>query len=262
MVTFQPVLYYFFKIPIIENTNMKQFIPYALIVMLFFTACAPVEDDQPTLSSASLSFATYEETTTAKALADTAAHVVVSEAKILVKRIHFHSSIEGDSLNFKTEALVVDLDMTGELTTVGVEEMPHGTYDRVSFNIHKPADSLDTPDKDFYEGESGKKRYSVIVSGVLHDTIAFTYKSSRSAKQKIHIDPELVVTDSTPDVNVSLTVDVNSWFIGLNGAELDPTDPDDENKIDAAIKRSFRAFEDNGHRGNHRRHGPGNGSGG
>ena len=56
----------------------------------------------------------------------------------------------------------------------------------------------------------------------------------------------MAVTDTTEQVNVTLSVDVNSWFVDpQDGTDLDPTDPNDESSIDNAIKESFRGFVDN-----------------
>ncbi len=59
-----------------------------------------------------------------------------------------------------------------------------------------------------------------------------------------------MIADTTGQVNVTLSIDVNSWFSDMNsGADLDPTNPADESSIDNAIAASFRGFVDNDRRG-------------
>ncbi len=84
-----------------------------------------------------------------------------------------------------------------------------------------------------------------------HANAAFTYKSQRGEKQRLEFDPPIVVTDTTTSVNVTLSVDVDSWFVNVEtGADLNPSDTNDESDIDDAIKESFRGFEDNDKSGN------------
>src|SRR2546429_546091 len=49
----------------------------------------------------------------------------------------------------------------------------------------------------------------------------------------------------------NLTIDVNlaSWFTDATGAVIDPTNPDNAAAIEQNIQRSFRAFEDDNHDG-------------
>jgi hypothetical protein len=217
------------------------FIPIAII---FFTvACEenPMDNDGEGPATASLSFVVGGSSSLTKGLTS---HVQIDTAKILLRTIQFHNVGDSDSLDFKTESFVLDLDLDGGLNTVAVQEIPNGSYDKVSFRLHKPEELEDVGDTDFYEGDSGSERYSVVVKGS-YDGQPFTFKSRRTAKQRIDIQPALAITDTTTAVNVTLSVDVHSWFIDPDdGALLNPTDEGDESEIDDAIKESFRAYRD------------------
>jgi hypothetical protein len=217
-----------------------------LLSLIFGISLITVGCESPTESSstasASLSFVVGDNSGLAKALSG---HVTVSSAKVLLRTIQFHSTDDSDSLDFKSEAVVVDLDLTGGLNTIGPIEIPQGAYNKVSFRLHKLDDGEDVGDADFVEGGSGSDRYSVVVSGSIAGT-AFTFKSRRTAKQRVEFDPPLVIDDATGTVNVTLSVDVNSWFVDFpDGGDLDPNNPDDESNIDNAISKSFRGFVDN-----------------
>ncbi len=216
-----------------------------LAATLGLAGCSsPTESEN--VASATLSFVVGDKSALTKAVAS---HVTVSSAKVMLKTIQFHSTSDTDSLDFNSAALVVDLDLAGGITTVGPIDIPVGSYDKVSFRLHKPDTGEDNLDPDFYE-VGGSDRYSVVVAGIHADT-AFTYKSRRGEKQRLEFDPPLVVTDTTTLVNVTLSVDVYSWFVNFEtGADLNPSDPNDESDIDDAIRESFRGFEDNDKSGN------------
>lgn len=206
---------------------------------------APTESEN--MASATLSFVVGDNSGLVKSLAS---HVTVSSAKVMLKTIQFHSTSDDDSLDFKSEPLVVELDLAGGLTTVGPIDIPVGEYNKVSFRLHKPDSSENSLDPDFYESASGSDRYSVVVTGIHSDT-TFVFKSRRTANQRLEFDPPLVITDTTGTVNVTLSVDLNSWFVDSNtGADLNPSDDGDETKIDNAISKSFRGFVDNDKSGN------------
>ena len=213
---------------------------------LIFSGCdAPTDpaaddDTTATVATASLSFVVGDNSL-ARSMG---AHVTVTSAKILLRTIQFHSVDDSDSLDFESGATVIVLDLAGGITTIGPIEIPAGSYDKISFRLHKPDSSDSGIDTDFYESDSGSNRYSVVASLTMGDT-SFTFKSRRTAKQRLEFDPPLVITDTTGTVNVTLSVDVNSWFIDANdGTDLDPTDEADESEIDNAIKESFRGFRD------------------
>ncbi len=221
----------------------------SLVLLLFFAVgCddSPTDANTATNPSASLSFVVGDGGSLSKA---TSGHVTIVSAKLLLRTIQFHSVNDDDSSEFKTEAVIVDLDLTGGLNTIGVNDIAPGEYNKVSFRLHKPDDSENIDDTDFFGSDSagGNERYSVVVTG-LYDTTAFTYKSRSTANQRIVFDSALVITDTTNSVNVTLSVDVNSWFVSNQG-NLDPTDAKDENAIDRAIRSSFRGFVDNGKKG-------------
>lgn len=218
-------------------------------VALVFSGCEastdPMNDDGT--ASASLSFVVGDNSSLARS---TGAHVTVTSAKMLLRTIQFHSTDDSDSLDFMSAATVIVLDLSGALNTIGPIEIPAGEYNKVSFRLHKPDSSDSGVDADFYESDSGNDRFSVVVSGSVGGT-TFTFKSRRTANQRLEFDPPLVITDTTGTVNVTLSIDVNSWFVDTNsGADLDPTTENDENEIDNAIKDSFKGFLDNDRSGN------------
>ncbi|MEZ4703454.1 MAG: hypothetical protein R2834_24200 [Rhodothermales bacterium] len=166
------------------------------------------------------------------------AAVVINEAKLLVSQIKFQSD-EADSLDFRAGSVVVNLDLDDQPVVVSVGSIPAGVYEHVSFQIHKPEDNETVSDPDFKEGTSGNERFSVVVSGT-YDGQPFTYKSRKTAQQRIDFSPNLVIANPDTTLDVALTVDVDGWFVDENGQELNPLNESDSNDIDDAIRRSIR----------------------
>lgn len=224
---------------------MKQLLTPFLTILLGILLIGCEESSEDPTSTASLSFATSQGTGLMK---PSDSHVQLDTVKILLKTIQFHSETEGDSMDFKSASQILNLDLSGDVNTLATADIPMGSYDKVSFRIHKPEDDEDPGDSDFKEGNSGSERFSVVVKGT-YDGSAFTFKSRKSTKQRVDIDPPLVIDEDGLEVNVTLTVDVDSWFMDEDGNPLNPLEEDDEDEIDDAIRRSFRGFRDDDRRG-------------
>ena len=176
-------------------------------------------------------------------------HVSLSEVKILLREIQFHardSESEGDSLDFRSEAIVVILDTDSTVTELQISDIPSGTYHKISFRIHKP-DEEETPlDPEFKTGQGGQERFSVIARGQFENA-DFTYRSSKAMHQTISLEQDLVIDGTEIDpINLTLMVDVNDWFVGNGGQDLDPTATQSgaTSQIDKSIRESFRIFKD------------------
>jgi len=162
----------------------------------------------------------------------------IQEAKMLVRAIKFHST--EDSLDFKTGTLVVNLNPNDPSNTVVVEDIPEGTYKRITFDIHKPEDDETISDPEFKLGTSGDQRFSVIVKGTMDGT-AFDLRLKNNMKQRLDLVPPLVIAPGNGALNVTMQVDLNRWFVGEDGRALDASDFDD---IEEAVKASFKAEKD------------------
>jgi hypothetical protein len=97
-----------------------------------------------------------------------------------------------------------------------------------------------------------KARLDVVtVSGVYTDVGGtdhpFIFTSHGKAVVKIKF-PTPVTVDAT-STNVTVSVDVASWFKDATGAFLDPNDVTNTGAINRNIRRSFRAYGDHDHDG-------------
>lgn len=250
----------------------KYIVPFfglAISVSLVLSACNMLNSNSKNTTPTSISFVTGSSVLPVVAPAmygstsstNSTSTIVIDTAKILIRKLQFHGTNENDSSEVDFEdgnghkqglgPFVVNLNLnSATVTPVGLGNVPHGSYDGISFQIHKltPGDTVSDPD--FTSGPGENQQYSVVVKGTYNGQ-AFVYKSRESYEVKISLNPPLVVNDSLKSYNATIQVNVNSWFIDENGNTLNPTDTTTTNisKIDDAISRSFHGFDDNNENG-------------
>lgn len=139
--------------------------------------------------------------------------------------------------------MLVTLPLGGGTTQQIEVPLAPGTYDRVQFQVHKPADD-DAADRAFIAAHPEFRRVSIRVQGTFNGT-AFEYVSDVSAQQQLVLSPPLVLaSDST--ASLSLTVDVHGWFLDNTRTHLvSPATAlkgqPNENQVERNIKASLRA---------------------
>ena len=203
--------------------------------MLFVFACDEVSD---ALGSGEAGVSIKIPRSIPNKRAKKTSHIKISEVKILIDRIKFHKT-EDDSTNFADGPFIAVLDSTLNFKEIAVNSIPDGTYEQISFKIHKPGPNEVIADSVFTTGG----RYSLIVTGVIGDSANFVYKMDKTITQKLFIDPPFVI-NGEGTYNSTILMDTETWFVD-KGNDLNPLDPKDNNKIENSIKASFRAFKDN-----------------
>lgn len=176
--------------------------------------------------------------------------IVISRVRFVLEEVELESEV--DTVEFDAGPVVLDLDLSNTPQEFAVTNAPFGTYNSVEFDIHR-VDSSDlvgmssvqtAPFADFLAGE----RYSIIIEGSVYSdgggAVAFVFRSKIDAQQEYDLSPPIVVSDTTPVVNVTLEVNSAGWFEGPDGALLDPSDPNNQSMIDENLKMSIRVFED------------------
>lgn len=167
--------------------------------------------------------------------------IVLDTVKILLKDIKFRQAT-GDSSNVKVGPMVVHLNLNGTPIEFAAGIVVAGNYDKIKFRLHKPEAGDIISDTEFIAGPSGELRYSVIVKGT-YNGVPFIYRSTKTATQEVNLKNYVNLTAEVK-TNVTLSVDVNSWFY-KDAVVLDPNNIDNQNDIDNNIKDSFKkAFRD------------------
>lgn len=220
---------------------------YILIAMLFFASANCIDLIPSDLSNGNSAMTiTTQIASGTQAKMNTANNdLQIDSARIHVRNLKLHATRDADSLDFNTGSFVMTLDPADPVREIAITEIPFGRYDKVSFRIHRPAYGEIPADPAFVQGENGDHRYSLIVNGTYQGQ-AFEFRSRRSFTQKIELSPDLVIDENSPaSMNVTLEVDLNSWFTDEYGDTIDPFSDEAYEEIEDAIKRSFRAFKDN-----------------
>ncbi len=129
----------------------------------------------------------------------------------------------------RVEPVQVDLPLDGTTKVILDALVPAGTYTGLRAQL---------------EG--------VKVDGVFTDAGGtahpFTFMSHVEAEVEMNFATPVTVDAHT--TNLTIDVDVGSWFKDATGAVIDPTNSANQETIEHAIRASLRAFEDNDHDGN------------
>lgn len=146
--------------------------------------------------------------------------------------------------------VLVDLPLDGTTTVVLDAWVPAGTYTRLQARLHavKPGDE---GVGDFLTAHPDLEGISVKVVGVFTDAEGashdFTFTSRMNVVSAINFDEPVTVDAGT--TNLTIDVDVGSWFTSAAGGVIDPTNATNQRAIEKNIRRSLRAFEDDDHDG-------------
>jgi hypothetical protein len=142
----------------------------------------------------------------------------------------------------KVGPVLVDLPLDGTTTVVLDAFVPAGTYTRLQTKLHavKPDDEGVA---DFLAAHPEFEGISVKVVGVFTDAAdadhEFTFTSRLNVVSTIKFDEPVTVGEGT--TNLTIDVDLASWFTNASGGVIDPTNEANQHAIEKNIRRSLRA---------------------
>lgn len=178
--------------------------------------------------------------------------VRITKARFILRDIKFKSP-QGDSSNFRTAPMILELSLNGSVQNVGSIEVPFGSYSRIEYDVHRVEQpeitSLPASEQAQFAEFLAGERYSIIINGIVYNTGAapdtFAYRSKVDAKQKVDFDPAIDVSEAAPAVNATVVISSANWFKNQTGALVDPKDPNNEGVIDENLKASIKVYKDN-----------------
>lgn len=143
---------------------------------------------------------------------------------------------QGDCQDIEVNPAAIELPLTAGAKTAFAVGVPEGTYSGLEARISpaRAGTSIVTA-----HPELANK--SIRVEGT-YGGVAFVYSTDLTAELELSFSPPIAVT--TDGLNVTVGVDVNSWFRDASGARLDPRNAANAATINANIRRSFKAYED------------------
>jgi hypothetical protein len=223
-----------------------------MILVIFLWGCDNSTDSKPTSGTLGMS-SKYTTSTLAKS-SQTAAvdSIKITRARFILRDIKFKSP-QGDSSNFRTAPMILELNLNGSVQSVGSIEVPFGSYSRIEYDVHRveqpEISSLPASEQAQFAEFLAGERYSIIINGIVFNTGAapdtFTYRSKVDAKQKVDFDPAIAVSEAAPAVNATVVISSANWFKNQTGALVNPKDPNNEGVIDENLKASIKVYKDN-----------------
>jgi hypothetical protein len=147
---------------------------------------------------------------------------------------------------FQTGPMVLEIPTDGSTVHVVAIDVPADTYDQIEFDIHKPDD--DSPeDQAFLQANPDFVDTSVRVEGTWNGQ-AFLFEQDLNEEQELDLSPALVIGESAEPTNLTLEVDVTTWFTRSDGSLIDPESANkgevNEGLVELNIRNSIEAFED------------------
>ncbi|MCH7764263.1 MAG: hypothetical protein IIB95_11095 [Candidatus Marinimicrobia bacterium] len=215
------------------------------IMVLALFSCGDNEtgpNDQETDGNVSLSIGVPATLSNLNRVTNSTQAITISRVRLLMEEVKLKTT-EEDVADFKIGPLVVDLNLEGNVTNIGVGSIPAGSYNKFEFKVKKlDGDDVDTNDPQFTDFIGTE--ISLIIVGT-YDSESFTLHIEEEFKQEIEFLIPLEILSDTSLTNLTLLVNTNTWFIDPGSSnELDPTDPSNLDRIIENIDNSFIAFED------------------
>ncbi len=154
---------------------------------------------------------------------------------------------EDECEEFETGPRVFALPMDGSTDAVlTISDVPPGLYDELEIEIHKL--SNDSGDAALMDARPDLADVSIRVEGEL-DGVPFVFTTGVEEEFEFVLAPP--IDPSAGPVNVTLSIDVESWFMAGDGSVLDPADEANRSEIENNIQQSYEAFEDHDGDGEH-----------
>ena len=157
------------------------------------------------------------------------------------------SSGSDDCEKFEVGPFLLELPLDGSMEHVAeLADAPAGVYDELEFDFHKPEDDTGA-DLEFLRRHPEFKRVSIRVEGQFNGK-HFVYLTDLNEEQEVDLVPPLVVDGSSSSTNVTLVVDLDTWFRRGDGSLVDPATANkgraNEDLVEDNIERSIEGFED------------------
>ncbi len=185
--------------------------------------------------------------------------ITITKAQVVLSEIELSpggpcsSTTEDDGCDeLETGPVLVDLPVDGTTKVVLDGLVPAGMYAALEAKLDAvTANDDETGASAFLTAHPEFAGISVMVTGTFTDasnqTHSFTFTSEADAGIEAAFQPPVTVDGTTS--NLTINIDVASWFTDQSGAVIDPTNTANAGAIEQNIQRSFHAFEDDNHDG-------------
>lgn len=158
---------------------------------------------------------------------------------------------EDDCEELEAGPILLELPLDGTVSHVVSIEVPADTYDEIELDIHK----AEAPeDQAFLDLNPGFEGVSIRVEGTWNGE-SFVFLQDLDEEQEIELTEPLVIEEGAGPHNITLELDVGTWFQDGTGALVDPRTANhgggNESLVEDNIRQSIEAFEDDDEDGEH-----------
>lgn len=231
-----------------------------LMTLLALTACTDTNSSK--FENVQVSFATQQPAPALQAVAvnDTLVEsgdtLVITRAEVVLREIELKRVEQANCATdacekFETGPVLIDLPLGPGAQQQFALDIPPGSYNEINFDIHKPDDG-DPQDQAFMAANPAFATISIRVQGTFNGQ-AFTYTTSLDAQQEITLSPVLEVIGQAGSTNLTILLDVRTWFRDQAGALVNPADANKDGLYESIvanhIQNSVKAYEDRDHDG-------------
>jgi hypothetical protein len=206
---------------------------------------------------------TAEATAAGLEQSDGAHTLVISSVELVVRRIELsradttcsdddddddndHWRRFADCEELKLGPVLGNVPLDGAVERVFAVQLPEGSYRGVELQIHKPSLGNES-DLTFLRDHPLLEGVSILVEGTF-DGDAFTFVQRVEAKERYALDPPLLVNADSEPTNLTIHLDVSTWFLDSGGGLVDPVSANrggaNEAKVRRSILESLNAFTD------------------
>jgi hypothetical protein len=177
------------------------------------------------------------------------AHVVLHRASGTACGEDGHDdTADQDCAELKAGPILVSLPLAAGTQTLFNVSVPAGTYTGMKLRTHKPNRADSGPNTQAFLAQHPEyENRSIRVVGKFRGA-PFVWQGDPEAQLEQSFVPPLSVT-GVSGLNLTLKIDVASWFTAPGGALLDPRTTSYP-QIASNIQLSFKTFEDRNHTGN------------
>lgn len=250
-----------------KTPDRRAIVPFGLSMLVALAACGDgstgPQNDSPSSVSLSLSVPQVgggQAAAAALVQTDGTNTLVLDRVAIVFREIELERQFDDcDAMigtadeceKFEVGPRLYELPLNGGLQTVGNVAVPAGSYDEVEFDIHKPSQGS-ADDAAFVQANPDFAEVSIRVEGTFNGE-AFVLLQDLMEKQERDLSPVLVVEAGMAPSNLTLEMDILTWFRDGTGLLVDPDSAnkggENENLVEANIKASIDAYKDNDRNG-------------
>jgi hypothetical protein len=221
---------------------MKKLLVLPLVALV--AACSGAQNSSLSLSARAGALSTAASTTTPSATG-----VSLTRIRVALRDLELRTRDGKNRAEIALGPVVVDLG-AADLSAAGIEKVldstvPAGTYDKIKLKIHRLQSADNVPGAD----DLVKASASILIDGTFNGT-AFQFATALEAEQEL--EGKFVIDGQSQ--NITINFDPSAWFTS-GTTVLDPSDAANKLAIEANIRASLNAFQDDDGVGHENHHG-------